>query len=195
VTEAKTLDWTFELPLAGDGATGLEDYVVENARGDHAGQVGAVLRHDEGIFLAVERGTPPLRSDLVVVPWRAVREVDHETLTVHLELEPDELDRAPRLNRDRKVEQADADATRVTEIPGSPVGARSATEPGPVDRPSYAVVVWSGVLGVFAALVLFIFASGTDFGWEFGLFVIPAALIVFAAVQAFRLLRNPYERR
>jgi hypothetical protein len=191
----RTLDWTYEMPAAGDGATGLEDYVVEDDHGGHAGKVGTVLRHEDRLFLAVEHGTPPLRNELVVIPWDAIRDVDHETLAVRVALDPDEFERAARLDQSRKAEGSAADATRVTDIPGSPVKPAPTTARGPVDRASYAVPLGSGLLGVFAALVLMIFASGTDFGWEFWLFLIPAALIAFAGLSAYRLFRDPYERR
>jgi hypothetical protein len=192
---ARTLDWTYQLPPAGDGATGLEDYMVEDADGRHAGKVAAVLRHDDGLFLAVEHGMPPVANELVVVPWDAVQDVDHESLSVRLAVDPDELERAPRLDESRKAEDGDAEATRVTEIPGSQVGSAPTTAPGPVDRLSYAVPLSLGLLGVFSALVLAIFASGTDFGWEFWLFLIPAGLIALAGVSAYRLFRSPYQRR
>jgi hypothetical protein len=196
---ARTLDWTYEMPAAGDGATGLEDYVVEDGRGGHAGKVGTVLRHADGLFLAIEHGTPPLRNELVVVPWDAIRLVNHETLTVRLALEPDDLQRAPRLDQSRKADEAgavEADATRVTEPPGLSPEPAPATAPGPIDRPwSYVVPLSSGLLGVFATLVLMIFASGTDFGWEYWLFLVPASLIAFAGVAIYRLFRDPYVRR
>jgi hypothetical protein len=194
----RTLDWTYEMPAAGDGASGLEDYVVEDARGGHAGRVGTVLRHEEELFLAVEHGTLPLSNELVVVPWKAIREVDHDSLRVRLGLEADDLDRAPRLDRSRKAENAEeveADAIRVTDPPGLPGASAPTTARGPVDRPSYAVALWLGLLGVFGALVLAIFATGTDFSWQYALFLIPAGLIVFAAVVAYRIFRNPYARR
>lgn len=194
MSETTTLDWTYQMPPAGDGASGLEDYVVEDAHGEHLGKVGTVLRYDDRLFVAVEHGTPPLDNELVAVPWNEVRDVDHDTLTVRLGLSRAELERVPRLDQARKVEQSDAAATRVTDVPGAPVRAAPVAAPGPVDRSSYAVVVSAGLLGVFSALVLVIFASGTEFDWEFVLFAIPIALLTFAGVQAYRTFRNPYER-
>ena len=193
MSDSRTLDWTYELPPAGDGASGLEDYVVEDSGGEHLGKVGTVLRHDGDLFVAVEHGTPPVDNELVAVSWNAVRAVDHETLTVTLALSLADLAQAPRLDRSRMVEDGRADAMRVTDVPGAVRPAPAATK-GPVDRPSYAVTVWLGLLGVFSALVLVIFASGTDFGWQFALFGIPVALLVTAGVIAYRTFRNPYER-
>jgi hypothetical protein len=195
MSETTTLDWTYQMPPAGDGASGLEDYVVEDAHGKHVGKVGTILRHDGEVFVAVEHGTPPLANELVAVPWDKVRDIDHDTLTVRLGLSGAELERVPRLDQARKVQQGGADATRVTDVPGAPVEPAPLAAPGPIDRSSYAVVVSAGLLGVFSALVLAIFASGTEFGWEFALFAIPLALLTFAGVQAYRTFRNPYERR
>jgi hypothetical protein len=190
-----TLDWTYQMPPGGDGAAGLEDYVVEDAHGERLGKVGAVLRHPDGLFLAVEQGTPPLGNELVAVTWDEVRDVDHDTLTVRLELSRAQMERAPRLDQARKVQEPDADATRVTDVPGERVSATPVAAQGPVDRSSYAVALWAGLLGVFTALVLVIFASGTEFSWEFALFAIPLALLTVAGVQAYRTFRSPYERR
>jgi hypothetical protein len=191
----RTLDWTFQMPAAGDGSAGLEDYVVEDARGERLGKVGTVLRHPDGLFLAVEQGTPPFSNELVALPWDEIRDVDHDTLTVRLGLSRADVDRAPRLDQARKVQETDAEATRVTDVPGEPVSPAPVAARGPVDRSSYAVTLWAGLLGVFAALVLAIFASGTEFSWEFALFAIPLALLAFAGVQAYRTFRSPYERR
>ena len=65
MTEPRTVEWTYELPPAGDGASGLEDYAVEDARGDHVGKVGTVLRRGDELFLALEHDTPPVGSDLL----------------------------------------------------------------------------------------------------------------------------------
>jgi hypothetical protein len=195
ISATRTLDWTYQMPPAGDGVAGLEDYVVEDARRERLGKVGTVLRHPDGLFLAVEQGTPPLDNELVAVPWDEVRDVDHDTLTVRLGLSRAELEEAPRLDQARKMQEADADARRVTDVPGEPVRPAPVGAHGPVDRSSYAVTLSAGLLGVFAALVLAIFASGTDFDWEFALFAIPLALLAFAGVQAYRTFRSPYERR
>lgn len=64
-----------------------------------------------------------------------------------------------------------------------------------MDRSSYAVAVCTGILGVFSALVLVIFASGMDFTWHFVLFAIPVALLALSGLLAYRTFRNPYARR
>jgi hypothetical protein len=199
MNETRILDWTYELPPAGDGATGLEDYVVRDSHGEHVGKVSAILRHSERLFVAVEHGTPPLKNELVAIPWENVREVDHDNLTVGLALSPGDIEKAPRLDQARKASGSEIqrlDATRETDIPGAPVGtARPTAERGPVDRSSYAVAVCTGILGVFALFVLVIFASGMDFTWHFALAAIPVTLLAFSGLLAYRTFRNPYARR
>ena len=198
VPAARTLNWTYEMPPAGDGASGLEDYVVRDSGGEYVGKVGTVLRHRDGLFVAVEHGAPPIKNELVLISWEDVREVDHDDLTVVLALSPSDDESAPRLDQARKAAgEAEApDAKRVTDIPGAPVGAtRPTTERGPVDRSSYALAVCTGILGVFSALVLFIFASGVDFTWHFVLFAVPAILLALSGLIAYRSFRNPYARR
>ena len=152
VTASRTLDWVFEmLPPAGDGASGLEDYVVRDSGGGYMGKVGTVLRHGDGLFIAVEVGTPPLKNELVAIRWEDVHEVDHDDLTVVLGMTGAEVERAPRLDQSRKASDSSVerpDATRETDIPGAPVGTtRPTTERGPVDRSSYALAVCTGILG------------------------------------------------
>lgn len=95
VPAARTLNWTYEMPPAGDGASGLEDYVVRDSGGEYVGKVGTVLRHRDGLFVAVEHGAPPIKNELVLISWEDVREVDHDDLTVVLALSPSEIESAP----------------------------------------------------------------------------------------------------
>jgi hypothetical protein len=201
VTETRTLRWTYELPAVGDGATGLEDYGTVDAEENFVGKVSAVLRRDDMLYVAVEAGTPPLKRDMVVVPWDSVRDVDHSSLTVRLALGPEDVARAPRLDPSRSVRQGEfeedrqeeAEAVRVTEVPGAASAPPDA--PGPVDRGGYAVAVGAGILGMFGLLLFAILASLADeLTWHFALLVIPGALLLFAAVMAYRVFQNPVER-
>ena len=70
-------EWTYEVPKAGAGSAGLEEYQVETSSGEHTGKVMTVLRKEESIYLAVETGTPPIKRDLLAIPWGDVAEVDH----------------------------------------------------------------------------------------------------------------------
>jgi hypothetical protein len=46
-----------------------------------------------------------------------------------------------------------------------------------------------------ATLALVVAATATEFTWEFALFAIPLVLLGAALVAAYRVFRNPYERR
>lgn len=201
MTETRTLPWTYELPAVGDGATGLEDYGAVDSEGNFVGKVSAVLRRDETLYVAVEAGTPPLKHDVVVVPWDSVRDVDHTTLTVRLGVGPEDVAGAPRLDPARSVRQGEfeedrreeAEAVRVTEVPGAAPAPPDA--PGPVDRAGYAVAVGAGILGMFGLLLFAILASLADeITWHFALLAIPGGLFLFSAVTAYRVYRNPVER-
>ena len=189
-------EWTFQVPPAGSDAVGLEEYVVEDAVGTRIGRVMTLLRRDGGLYLAVERGNPPVTRDVRAVEWGDVERVDHDALTVFLKLEEEGVERALELDPGRSVETGDAEAVRVTDAPPDVARAVPTGETaGPVDRPSYALALALGLLGVFAFLVLVIAALAVDFTWHFALFAIPAALVAAAAVVAYRLFRTPYQRR
>lgn len=188
--------WTYEVPAAGSDAVGLEEYVVVDSRGEPVGKVVTVLERGGEVFLAVERSTPPVRHDVRALPWRMVSEVDHDTLAVHLAGPASELDRALELDPGRKVEEARAEARRVVQVPG---GAPAAAAPssGPVDRLAYGLALALGTVGLIVLLGLVAVAGrkDVDFGWEFALFVIPAALFAASLVTIYRVWRRPYESR
>jgi hypothetical protein len=191
-----TADWTYQVAPAGSPAAGLEEYVVEAASGTRVGKVTTLLRRGEEVYVAVERGSPPVTHDVRAFPWRDVDRVDHEALTVRLKIPEEDIERALELDPDKGVETEDADAVRVTELPRelAPPSATGETA-GPVDRPSYVVAIGLGLLGVFSFLVLAIAATSVDFTWHFVLFAIPVVLIAAAGVTGYRLFRSPYERR
>ena len=189
-------DWTYQVAPAGTPASGLEEYVVEAASGARVGKVTTLLRHDGEVYVAVERGTPPVTHDVRVIPWREVERVDHEGLTVRLSVPEDAVEQSLELDPDKAVETEDAEAVRITQLPAelAPTSAPGDVA-GPVDRPTYLVALGLGLLGVFSALVLAIFATTVDFTWHFVLFAIPLGLLAAAGVAAYRVFRNPYERR
>jgi hypothetical protein len=82
---------------------------------------------------------------------------------------------------------------RVTTLPDDLTSASSPDEPGPVDRPSYALTLVLGLLGVFAALALVAFATATDFTWQLALFVVPAVLLALAGAFRYRSYRRQSE--
>ena len=188
-------DWTYQVAPAGSPAAGLEEYVVEAASGARVGKVTSVLARGDEIYVAVERGQPPVRHDVRAVPWRDVERLEHSALTIRLRLSEEALDDALELDPDKGVEDGEAEARRVTELPQELRPSSAPDAPGPVDRPTYVVALALGAGGLFALLVLVIFALAVDFTWHFALFVVPAALLALAAVFAYRSFRSPYERR
>ena len=189
-------DWTYQVAPAGAPSEGLDEYVVAAASGERVGKVQTLLSRQGELYVAVERGRPPLSHDVRAIPWSEVARVEHDALTVHLGLDAAALDESLELDPDRGVEDEDAEARRVTELPPEltrPVATGDAS--GPVDRPTYAFSIALGLLGVFSVLVLVLVATATDFTWHFALFVVPAVLLTAAVVSAYRLFRNPYERR
>ena len=189
-------EWTYEVAPAGAPSEGLEEYVVTAASGERVGKVQTVLSRDGDLYLAVERGNPPFSHDVRAIPWSEVARVDHEALTVHLALDETAFGESLELDPENGVEDGDAEARRVTELPADltrPQATGDAT--GPTDRSTYAVSIALGLLGVFAVLVLAIAATAVEFTWHFALFVVPILLLAAAAVSGYRVFRNPYERR
>jgi hypothetical protein len=190
-------EWTYQVAPAGAPAEGLEEYVVEAAAGTRVGKVQALLRRDGELLLAIDRGNPPLTHDVRAVPWSAVERVDHEALAVRLRLGEDAVAQALELDPEKGVEDEDAEAVRVTELPAE---LRPSSDPGqaagPVDRPTYAVSLALGALGLVSFLAVVIALTAEDGpGWIPALFVIPAILLAAAGAAAYRVFREPYERR
>jgi hypothetical protein len=182
--------WTYEVPPLASDAVGLEDYSVETAAGEFLGKVKTVLRRGEDTYVVVESGVPLART-LYAVPWSDVADVDHGAVTLRLARPPEELGSALELDPGKAVEGEGAEAVRVTDVPGQRVYASDPDAPGPVDRPTYAGLLVVALLGVFSALVLVLFATTTDFTWQFALFLVPALLLGAAGVLAYRFFRRP----
>ncbi|MBW3592308.1 MAG: hypothetical protein KY396_01290 [Actinobacteria bacterium] len=189
-------EWTYQVAPAGAPSEGLEGYVVAAASGESVGKVQTVLGRDDELYVVVERGTPPFSHDVRAIPWGEIARIDHEALTVHLAFDEHALAQSLELDPDKGVETEDAEARRVTRLPADltrPVATGDAS--GPVDRPTYALSLALGLVGVFSVLVLVIAATALDFTWHFALFLVPALLLVAAAVAGYRSFREPYERR
>lgn len=183
------MPWTYEVPPVGSDAAGLEDYSVETPGGEFLGKVKTVLRRGDDTYVVVESGVPLARS-LQAVPWPDVVEVDHEAVTVRVP-PPSELGGALELDPGKAAEGDEpADAVRVTDVPGRATEASSPDAAGPVDRPAYLLALVFGLLGVFSALVLAIFATITDFTWQFAFFAVPAVLLGVAGLLAYRSFRR-----
>jgi hypothetical protein len=182
--------WTYEVAPAGEGAAGLEEYLVETRGGEIAGKVVALVDRDGERFLVFERGTPPIAKERRAARWDDITDVDHDTLTITLRTvlgETLELDAA------NEVEGETADAVRVTELPYE-LTRRGSPESGPTDRPTYVGGIVLFAFGLIGLLALALAASATDFTWEFALLAIPTLLMVGAGIVVYRSWREPYER-
>jgi hypothetical protein len=185
--------WTYEVPSAGTGSVGLEEYVAESRTGEPVGKVMAVLEREGRRYLAIEHGKPPLQHDLRAVPWDEVEEVDHAALTVRLKLSTEAMGEALQLDPAKRVEGKAAEAVRI-DFPGEHPTAVSPESPGPVDRSgTYAAMFAGFALGLIVLLAILLFDTRSDFGWEYALLVIPAGLFAFSLVMGYRLFRRPYE--
>ena len=169
--------------------------MVEAASGERVGKVAALLRRDGEVYVAVTPGGFALTRNLFAVPWDEVASVDHSGLRVRLSVDEGELERALELDPDNAVEQGDADAVRLTELPPelrqpSPPGEAA----GPVDRPPLYVALGLTLVGVFSFLVLAIFARELDSGWYYALFAVPVAILALGASMGYRAYRDPSAR-
>jgi len=54
---------TYEVAPAGEGAAGLEEYLVETKDGEVAGKVVALVDRDGERFLLFDSGTPPIAKE------------------------------------------------------------------------------------------------------------------------------------
>ena len=194
-------EWTYEVAPAGAPAGGLDEYVVVGPSGEALGKVVTLLRRDEELWLVVEPAAPPLLHSPRALPWHAVREVDHEALTVVLSLGAEGLDDALELDPAKGVEPADeghtdADAIRLVELPPElrPAAAAPGNVAGPTDRATYAAALLVGGIGIFALLAVVVVLTLTESEWALALFALPALLLAAAGVLGYRAWRFPYER-
>jgi hypothetical protein len=188
--------WTYQVPPAGESAAGLEDYLVETRSGEQVGKVRTLIRRGQELYVVVERGNPPLSHDLRAVPWEEAETVDHDSLALTLRLDQDELERALELDPANQVENGDAEAQRVTELPpGLRQPSLPGSEAGPVDRPTYVAAISFFAIGLLAALGLALVITAVQDAWLVALGVIPALFFIAAGVSAYRALRSPYQRR
>jgi hypothetical protein len=185
--------WTYEVPKAGTDAVTLEEYVVQEAGGEAVGKVLTVLERRGELYVAVERGNPPLTHDVRAVPWQDVERIDHGRLALRLGLPAEALEETLALDRSKAVEGGRAEARRVTELPRQLRPWSTAEAPGPRDRASYGVALGAFALGLLALLALFVAALTVDFTWHFALLTVPGLLLLVSVVSAYRLFRRPYQ--
>lgn len=184
--------WTYEVPLAGAGSLGLEEYVVEGRSGEPAGKVMTVLERRDRIYLVLERGRPPLQHDLRAIPWNEVETVDHAALTVRLKLSSAAIEESLQLDPSKRVEGGPAEAVRTE--PPQQSSSSSPDVPGPVDRAGpYTAMFALAAVGLIVLLGIILWASSTEFTWEYALLLIPAALFALSLASGYRLMRHPYE--
>lgn len=174
------------MPAAGASAVGLEDYAVEGSDGEFVGKVLALLQHEDGVFLAVERGLPPVRRDRRVIPWAAVEAIDHAGPLVRLRMPAAQVENALELDPSKAVENGRGQAVRLTNLSAELAPSSSPTSRGPVDRPTYAVALVLGLLGAFSALAVVVFLTATDAWWPIALVAVPIALFAAAGILAHR---------
>ena len=189
-------EWTYQVAPAGAPTAGLEEYVVEASSGEHVGTVVALLDRRGERFIVVECGDPPVRHDVRAVPWADVAGVDHDSLTVRLQLSEAAVADALELDPAKGVEDGDADARRVTELPPElrrpgPTGDAA----GPVDRAAIGGALGLGAAGLLALLSVVLVAQAVDGSWKFALFAVPALLLAAAGIVAYRVYRDPTVRR
>ena len=188
-------EWTYQVPAAGESDAGLEDYLVQTRAGEQVGKVRTLIRRGEESYLVVERGNPPLSHDLRAVPWEEVETVDHDSLALTLRVDQDELERALELDPAKGVEDGDADAQRVTELPpGFRQPSLPGSEAGPVDRPTYVAAISFFAIGLLAALGLALVVTAVQEAWLAAFAVIPALFFIASGVSGYRAFRSPYER-
>jgi hypothetical protein len=186
--------WTYEVPPAGTDASGLEDYQVETSDGRQAGKVVTVLDREGQQYVVFDLGIPPATRERRAVRFKDLAAIDHDTLTVRLRLREDDLGQALELDPANAIEGGEADAVRITRLPRDLTPSAAPGRGGPTDRPSYAGAVALFAAALITLLALFLAAAGTDFTWEFALFIVPLVLVLAAAVVAYRTFRQPYER-
>jgi hypothetical protein len=185
-------EWTYQVPKAGAGSAGLEEYQVETNSGEHVGKVLTVLSKEGSIYLVVETGTPPIKRDLRGVPWADVAEVDHAALTVRLRPSVD-IDQALMLDPGKGVEDGRADATLAEPPEGDP-GRFDPDTRGPVDRTlPYGATFALAAGGLLSLLAVVLLASTVGADWTWLLLVAPVLLLLGALVSGYRLFRRPFE--
>ena len=180
---------TYEVAPAGEGAAGLEEYLVETKDGEVAGKVVALVDRDGERFLLFDSGTPPIAKERRAARWDDIADIDHDTLAITLRTD---LEKTLDVEPANEVEGEKADAVRVTDLPRE-LMPRVSPERGPTDRPTYAGGIVLFALGLIGLLALALAASTTAFTWEFALFAIPTFLFAAAGIVVYRSWREPYE--
>lgn len=194
---ARTVSWTYELPLPDAGSEGLEEYEAQAASGEDIGRVVAMLRHDGDMYVAVECSRmPPLTHHLHAFPWEEVASVDHADLRVRLRVPRDRIeDVGVELDPGKAVHGPGAEAIRVTELPAELTRAVPAGSPGPLERASFPAAIFFWLFGSITLLAVIALISIDFAAWKFVFLLVPVAhWAVALALTGYRLYREPYAR-
>ena len=189
-------DFTYEVRKVATDPVWVEDYVVRTSDGESVGTVAAVLERGGERLLVVERGLVPIAQDRRVVPWRDVEQVDHDALAVWLRQDGREfLDGAAELDPGLAVEEGQAEARRLRQVPDDAVPPARVEGGGPLDRPTTGFAIFAAMLTAFAVLVVAVLATATESSWTLLFGVVPLGFAVVALLLAYRAYRSPYAPR
>jgi hypothetical protein len=190
-------DFTYQVRTLAQPSFGIEDYTVYTSDGSRVGTVGALLDRAGTRLLLVEDGVAPVALRRRAVPWEQVERVDHDALAVWLVLDSEAFERdALELDPDKGVEEDDAEARRVTELPDELIPpSQGPAVRGPVDRPRWLEAFTVFCLFGFSTLVATIVVYFTDDNRLAALYAVPAVLAAVTAWLGYRASREPYEPR
>lgn len=181
-------NWSYELPPAGSPDVGLEQYQVAVPGADEWKATALLERNDE-LYLAAAPSGFALTRRLVAIPWSAVDHVDHDELTIHVR----GLDDAVELDPDKAVENASADAHRVTELPPELRGSQATGDVGgPRDRLRLFAALGTAALGFVTLMGVIVLVSEAESSWTIALLAVPAAILVLALVLSIAAWKRPY---
>jgi hypothetical protein len=184
----RTAPWTYEMPPAGEGAAGLEDYQVKDAQGETVGNVAVVVERKGARYLVAEVGRPPLKKDRRAIPWDNIVGIAHERLAVTLAAGA--LEQALELDPENAVEDGPADARRVTD--STPAETRTGEPPRPIDSVLHPLAVAVGAATLVTLLGAIILISLLEESWKFAFAALPIACGVVFFFVFYRMIRKPY---
>jgi hypothetical protein len=182
--------WSYELPPAGAPDAGLEQYQVAGPGADEW-TATALLERDDELYVAAAPSGIALTRRLVAIPWSAVDRVDHDELTIYIR----GLAGAVELDPDKAVENAPADARRVTELPPELSRLQATGDvAGPRDRVRLFAALGAAAVGFVTLMGVIALITEVDSAWTVALLVVPAAILVLAVVLSIQAWKHPYAR-
>jgi hypothetical protein len=192
----RSAGWTVEVPDVSEASSGLEDYELRAADGQHLGIVASVVTHEGDAFLVSDAGLmPPFLHAWRAYPWGEVASVDHAALVVRLAASAAELEeRALGFDRRQIVHGAGADAPRMDEPPGGRPPAIAPGSAGPLGGLGWitsAAAAGASTLSLFVIVVLW--ATRGLQGADYAAFAVPALLAALAvSLLGYALYREPH---